>query len=1101
MAGEQLWFRLLGPLEVVRDTAMVPVGRGKLRVLLATLLLDANRVVPFDQIVERLWGEQPPPSARSTLHVYAMRLRRLLGQEPGDDGVLRTRPNGYAVEVDPERVDVFAFRDLLSRARQAGTDGDLAAESSLLTGALRLWRGPALTDVPSESLQLEWVARLSEERVRAAEHKVEVDLYLGRYGEVIGELSDLTREHPLRERLWLLFMLALARSDRQAEALAAYRRLWQRLRDDLGIEPGEPLQRLHQAILSGDQDLETIALPRELGLAPESVTVREQARVTPVQLPPDLRTFVGRVGPVRELVAQLTPDEGAHAIPLVIVTGPPGVGKTAVALHVAHRLKSVYPDGQLYVNLQGYSPDPPLAPAVVLARFLAVLGVPAAQIPTDEASQASLYRSLMADRRILVVLDNASDPGQVRPLLPGQPGSAVLVTSRDHLRGLVALDGGQQVMLTALDVPESRAVLGSVLGPARVAAEPDAVDAVARQCGQLPLALRIAAANLRANPHLSVAAYAEALQARGRLAQLRIQGDAQAAVRAAFDLSYLRLDPAAATLFRLLGTVPGADFGAPATAALSGCDPFEAEQLLDGLAAANLVFPTAAGRYQLHDLLREYAAARAGDDQSARAAAVRLFDFYLHTAYAATGLLYPDMARLEPPPPAAGITALPLHTEDAALTWLDTERPNLVAAVVRAGDYGLPRYTWLLADALRGYFWGAGHAVEGLAVCDAALAAARRAGDRRAEATVLDLTGLIHYTSSQYRKAESHHTRALDISRQIGDLDGQADSLHNLGRVCSQLGHTERIAGYHAQALEIAQQTGNLHAQALNINYLGVAQSAAGQPNAATDSHQQALELGRRIGNQSIVCRALNGLGLAAWARGELREAIDIYRDCRELTIRLGNRHGEASTLVCLAEARCDAGDYEQAAADARQAIAIGLETGERRHRVGGSELLATVRLRTGGRAGVIDDYRRALAEAREIDFGYGQISILVALAGAYREMGDPARATEHAERALDKIAATGNQILTARAHIELAHARLAGGQAELAIETLHHALELARNNGLRLAEARALHVYGRAQQTLHGAPAARPYWQSAEHIFTAVGAPEAHQVRALLDQ
>jgi DNA-binding SARP family transcriptional activator len=1095
----ELRFGLLGSLEVRRGTAVVPVARSKLRVLLATLLLEPNRTVPFDRITERLWGEDPPPSARSTLHVYAMRLRRALGDRQNGFQLVRTRPNGYLLEIKSDRVDVGAFHQLLERARRANASGDMVGESALLTEALGLWRGPALLDIPSESLQRTVVPRLAEERLQAVERRLKVDLELERHAELVGELAELTREHPTREQFWLLLMHALRRSDRRVEALAAYRNMQQLFRAELGIEPGEAIQRLHRAILAGEYRREP-AEPGDAAPSPGEAVAEEDRRVTPSHLPPDIRTFVGRERHLRELTEELAAGGTAGAVPVLILSGSPGVGKTALAVRVAHQVRSRYPDGQLYVNLQGYSSDSPLMPTVVLARFLRALAVPANQIPTDQEDQVSLYRSLLADRRVLVVLDNAAGPSQVRPLLPGQPGCAALVTSRDDLRGLVALDGGRQVTLAALDDTESRAVLTAMIDPTRLAAEPDAVDDLAELCGRLPLALRIAAANLQANPHQRIADYVEALRLRGRLVQLQVPGDAPAAVRAAFDLSYTRLDATTARLFRLLGTVPGPDFAAPTAAALMGCGLPEAEQVLDDLVAANLVFPSAAGRYQFHDLLREYAATRAGEDATSRTAETRLWDFYLHTARAATELLYPDAPSLPLPTPVAGSEPLAITTEKAALDWLDDERPNLVAAALSAAERGRRRYAWQLADSLRGYFWGRGHAVEGLAVCDAALAAARADGDRRAETVVLDAMGLIHFVRSRYETARTFHDEALQISRSTGYLEGQANSLHYLGRVSAQIGPAEQSARYHREALALALRTGNLYTQTLNTTYIGAAHLSAGRADLALQWHMRALELSHRTGNQSVLVRVIGTLANGAWHRGELRTAIALYLECIQLARRTGNRYVEANNLVCLAEVRCDVGEYAQAVADAEEGARLGRALGERRHEIGGAEIITTAQFRGGRSDGIIDDYRRALGEAREINFRFGEISILVALAAAYRAGGDPASAVTHAGQAVRTMSDSGIRGIEGTALVELGHGYLDLGDQRRAAAHLDRALTLARRAGLRLTEARARHVYGLVEWAERGADAAGRHWRAALEIFTQVGAPEAERVRALLD-
>jgi DNA-binding SARP family transcriptional activator/tetratricopeptide (TPR) repeat protein len=1088
---------LLGSLDVQRDGVAVPLGRSKLRTLLAILLLEVNRTVPLDRIAERLWDDEAPPSARSTIHVYTMRLRRTLG-----DGLILTRPTGYQLQVDPGHVDVATFHSLLERARQAA--GDPATESALLTEALGLWRGPALQDIPSDYLHRAVVPRLVEERLRASERRLELDLRLGRHADLIGELTDLTREHPTREGFWVLLMLTLCRLGRRVEALEAYRQVNRHFRDELGIDPSEPIQRLHREILAGKHDASgdddaarALDQARPAGAA---APAESAPPVTPSQLPPDVHAFAGRAEPVDDVIARLaTP--ATPAMPVVILSGPPGVGKTALAIRVAHQVRGDYPDGQLYANLQGYSPGAPLSPSMVLARFLRALGVPADRVPTDEEDQTALYRSLLADRRVLVVLDNAADPGQVRPLLPGQPGCAALVTSRDDLRGLVALDGGRPVPVRPLSVPESRAVLDGLVDAGRVAAEPAAVDRLAAECAGLPLALRIAAANLLAHPHQSIDEYADALRMRGRLVQLQVPGDEQAAVRAAFDLSYARLDPAAARLFRLLSAVPGPDFDAAAAAALTGVDPLVTEMSLDALAAANLIFASAAGRYQFHDLVREYAASRAAADNTLHNARIRLWDFYLHTARNATQVLYPDFARLPPPSMMDGVRPLTQTDEPSALAWLDGELPNLAAAAALAAtDPALRSYAWRLADALGGYFWGRTTAVESVATCEAALTAARAAGDWHAEATMLDLIGMVHFAQSRYDLARDYHVHALAIHRRNGDLDGQATSLYFLGRIGTQVGPPERAARYHREALALAERTGNQDAQTLNTNYMGVAWLSACRIEQAIQSHMRAVELNHGTGNQTTLARILGGLGNTAWYAGDLRMAIAFYQETAEMGRRLGIVSLAANSLICTAEAHCDLGDYEAATSCAEEGAALARRVGERRIQLGATEILATARLRGGQGVGVIDDYRRALHVAREINFRFGEISLRVALAAAHRAGGAPAAAVEHAEWAIRRIRHTGIRgNLEGRALTELGLAHLDLGDTTDAETCLGAAVQVAHRDGTRLVEARARHAYGLVLREAGEATAARPHWQAALETFERIGTPEAHGVRALL--
>ncbi len=1036
----RLWFGLLGELEVRRGSERIPVGRSTLRILLATLLLDVGRTVPYGRLVDALWGADPPSSARSTVHVYANRLRRLLGDDGPEFRVLHTRPNGYLLDVDRDQVDVARFADGVRRARQAEASGDIAGESQLLTTALDLWRGTPLADVDSEALQHTVVPRLVEDRLQALERRVEVDLELGRGREVLGELADLTTNHPARERFRTLQMRALLHTGRRAEALEVYQDLWRHLRDELGIEPGEEIRQLHAEALAGADD----GAPGEGGAADEATA----PAVRPAQLPPDRRRFAGRTAHVAEVTARLR----SGSAPPTIVCGPPGVGKTAFAVHVAHAVRAHFPDGQLYADLGGHSTGGPSPCGAVLQRFLRALGVVGSQLPADPADQIALYRSLLADRRVLVVLDNAAGPDQVRPLLPGRTGCAALVTSRNELRGLVALDGAEEVVLEPMDQATSREVLAGVIPARRLAAEPDAAAELATLCAGLPLALRIAAANVRAHPGWSLADHVSAMRRHGRLAHLRVPGDEQAAVRAAFDLSYARLAPDVARLFRLLGVVPGPDVTTDAAAALAGCDTVTAAEHLDDLLAANLLTAGEPGRFRLHDLVREYARSRADEDPETREAEDRLWDHFLDTARAAADVVHPDVRRV---PPATGRRGSPFPGDEAAaLEWLDQERSTLVAMVLAAGRRGRNRYAWLIADALGGYFWTRGHGAEGLTVCEAALAAARAQGDRRAEARVLNLTGLTQFALSRFQDAEPSHLCAWEISREIGDREEELSSLYHLGRVAGQLGPAERSAEYHEQALELARELGDRDAQALNTNYIGVARLAGGRADLALEEHRRALALAGD--NDSVRARILGALGNAALYRGELATAVARYVECLEIARRLGNRGMEANALICLGETRCDTGEYDLALEAGEQALQLGRRLGEPRHEVGAVEVLATARFRSGRTDGVLEDYRAALATAQAIGFRFGEVSIRCGLAAAHRGLGDPAAASTEAERALETMASTGMWGIEARAHIEAGRALGDLGELDRARGHFERALLLAERSGLRLVDTRA---------------------------------------------
>jgi DNA-binding SARP family transcriptional activator len=606
-----LRFRILGPLRVRHGEGWSAVRAAQQRVVMAVLLIEAGRVVGSDRLIHELWADEPPRAALVTVQGYVRRLRRLLGH--GRSGPLLTRGRGYELVVNDGDVDAAVFDGLVDHGlgRRAGGMPDRAAVE--LSQALALWRGAALADVPAGPTVMAEAARLEQRRLTAVEERLDALLDLGRHTDAATELRELVARAPLRERLHVLRMRSLHRCGRPADALAAYDQARHVLVTELGLEPGAELRRLREHIL-----------------------VKERKPSTgPAQLPAGVGRFTGREADLARL-STLAHRGG----PMVICTiaGPAGVGKTALAVHWAHRARPEFPDGQLYVDLRGYGPDRPLRAVDALAHFLTALGVPAATVPRDVEAAAGLYRTLLSGKRVLVLIDNAGDPGQVRPLLPGSRDCLVLVTSRDQLRGLAARDGAVRLDLDPLGQDEAIRLLTRLIGPDRGRATPELVAELAGLCGRLPLALRIVAANLAARPHRPLADLAAELAAGDRLSALAVTGDPKSAVRVAFDHSYVLLPAALRRLFRLLGLAPGADITVPAAAALAGIAPAEAADLLDALAAANLVKRRPPDRYAMHDLIRRYAAELAGEpdlEADGRAALARLREHYRYPRAAA----------------------------------------------------------------------------------------------------------------------------------------------------------------------------------------------------------------------------------------------------------------------------------------------------------------------------------------------------------------------------------------------------------------------------------------------------------------------------------
>ena len=1102
-------FRLLGPVEVWAGQRRLAVGGFQRCALLAALALHANHVVAAEQLVRLLWGSTPPETARNSLHVRLSQLRRLLtSAEPDADaaaaGRLVFRSPGYLLRAAPDELDWQQFQQLADRGRQALAADDAVRARRLLRDALALWRGPALEGLEGPVLT-EQRLRLEQRRLTALEDRIEADLRLGCHAELLGELEALVAEQPLRERVRAQLMTALYRAGRQPDALAAYRDGQRLLVEEHGLEPGPELQRLEQAILTRSSALDLPSTPARrpaVMAAPAAPGGGEPAAVLPAQLPADLAEFVGRADVLAGLDG-LVPATDARRTAVVIaaVTGTAGVGKTALAVHWAHRVRGHFPGGQLYVDLQGYVPGPPLRRLQALARLLHGLGVAPDRIPADLAAAAGLYRSLLADQRVLVVLDNARDAAQVRPLLPGAPGCLVVITSRDRLAGLTATHGARRLTLDTLTPVESVTLLTRVVGAGRLPADARAARELTALCGHLPLALRIAAANLACHPDWSVADYVARLRAGDQLGGLAVDDDPHATVRVAFDSSYAALPADAQRLFRLLGLVlPGPDFSAPAAAALADLPVADAERLLERLAAGHLLEPRAQGRFGLHDLLRLYARQRAerSDVGPARAAAAaRLMDWYLHTADAAVTLLYPEKLRLPVPERDAATAGFDGRAD--ALAWLDAERPNLVAAVQHA-EHGPRPATWMLADALHAYFYGRRHMTDWQAVADAALAAAQEEGDAQARAATRRSLGMArHLCVGDYARAAECFGSALDLARQAGWVQGEAAILSDLSMVYAQLGQLQRAADHYTQALELHRRTGRTAGQAIALGNLGNVNRELGRHAEAADQLAQALDLHREIGSQSGQAIALETLGEVHRDLGDLTLARAQLGEALALSRMLGNRHDEAYELRALASVEQHAGRLDAALRLGRAALAQAREIDDRRIEADALNTLGSIDLQLDHPDEAVGHHEQALDLACRTGARHPQIEALLGLAAAHLRRGDHSSAIDRAEQARALACEVGYRMLQGQAAGALAAAHLGRGRHDEAAAHARQALAVHRATGHRLGEARVLVTLGRSIERSRGADAAVACWQRAHALLTAIGSPEQVQVRDLL--
>ena len=811
----------------------------------------------------------------------------------------------------------------------------------------------------------------------------------------------------------------------------------------------------------------------------------------PRQLPADVAGFTGRVRDLEHLDALLGRGDQATTVVISAIAGTAGVGKTALAVHWAHRVADQFPDGQLHVNLHGWSLGPPVSPLQALAQLLHGVGVPTDQIPVELEAAAGLYRSLLAGKGVLVVLDNARDAEQVRPLLPGSPGCLVVVTSRDRLT------------LDALTPDEAISLLGRILGQARVAAEPEAASELAEACAFLPLALRIAAAGRLDQPDQPIASYTARLRGRDRLARLEVEGDAQAAVRIAFDSSYAALDGATRRLFRLLGLAPGPDVTAAAAAALAGITPERAASLLQRLVGVHLLEGRAHGRFAFHDLLRVYARQRTEheDDQAQRQAATRrLFGWYLHSAGAAARLLHPAIVRLPLPPAEPGLPPAGFDRYADALAWMDGERANLVAVVAHAAEHGPRPLTWLLADVLRGYLVLRRHMVDWLAVADTSLAAAADEGDQQAEATARFSLGLAHWSLGRYPQAIQHYTAALELFRRTGWVQGEAATVANLGTVYTDMGNLQQAADHLTRALALHRRIDQSDGDADTLSSLGVVDRELGRLAEAADHQAQALALYRQAGTRGGEAYALDNLGEVDHDLGRLDRAIDQLTQALALYREAGNRSGEAYALHALAAVHRDAGRQHQALELAQAAVTLARETSEHRAYAEALNTLGSVHLCLADREAATDHHRQALDLARQAGTRYPEAGALLGLAATHHAQEDHDQAVEHARQALAVARQVGYRVLEGQALTVLAAAHHARADDDQAIQHARRALAIHRDTGHRLGQARTLVILGHALHHTTDPGAAVASWQRALTLFTDIGTPEADQVHALLD-
>lgn len=915
-------FRVLGPLAALRDGRPVALQGPRQRRLLAVLLLNANKTVAAERLVDELW-EHPPATARRQVHNAMAALRQSLGA--GAHCRIDTVDAGYQLTIRPEQLDAEVFRRHVRDAERAAADGRPREAVGSLRQALGLWRGTALPGLDGRRIRSA-VAGLEELRLTCLERLGSLHLELGEQAGLLSELTVWVSDHPQRESLRATLMLALYRCGRQAEALAVYEQGRRLLASELGVDPGRPIRRLHEQILLGELELPAPApTPARTEPAVEQVASERNASVpagdVACTLPRDIMDFSGReaeTAQLREGVARAA----TTALAISTIDGMGGIGKTALAVRLAYLIRDEYPDGQHFLDLRGFTPgQDPMAPAQALEILLRSIGVPVEQVPPDEESRIACWRSQMAHRRMLVVLDNAVDEDQIRPLLPGAGKALLIVTSRRHLSGL---EGTSSVFLDVLPQPDALALFQRVVGRTLTEADREVATEVVDLCGRLPLAVRIAGSRLRHRPNWTVEDLVGRLRDQRRRTRFLAVGDRT--VAAVLALSYRYLAPAIQRLLRLLSVHPGVDFEPYAVAALAAITPEEAEQGLDALVDDNLLLQGTGGRYRIHDLVRDCAQELAGqyDGQpELRAAAQRLLDYYLRLAWRACAPMARGVHRFEP----AFTTAVPeMPAEDDPMGLLKAEHGNIVEAARYAAEHGWFDHAWQIPCALQPFLYRMNHHTSSLPMFERGLAVARQRDDAPGELAMLSSIATIMREQGRFAESQRLFEQAIAISRRTRTLSGEVWQLVGLGFTYRRAGRLLLAHETFANGRGLARRVGDRFAYVGLTNSLAVVCIAMGRPAEGFAYLDEVLPLAREIGAAQEEALVLGNLGMALDRMGKSADALDLFDQALDQGRKVGFRHAEAMSRAGRGAARVNLGDLDGAVADARAGLALARE-------------------------------------------------------------------------------------------------------------------------------------------------------------------------------
>jgi len=879
---------VLGPLTVRWDGREVPLGSVMQARLLGLLTLRANQVVSRAEVGEFLWGEDFPESSVNLVQTYVSRLRKFLARLDADAGLVTRVGSGYRLGLARGQSDLLDFTETLSQAQEDRRAGDSAAAVRSYRSALELWRGQVLDGVLLPTAPYPVVVAVTQQRLKAVLDYADLALPLGQHDTALDRLREAAFADPLHEGLTERIMRALIGSGQRAAAVKVFIAFRGRLRESLGLEPGPELQRTYLQSIREEPGAPTPALLSRRSGAP--------AAHVPAELPPDPSRFIGRDAQLRQLDEFVFGGSPHASARVVVLSGSAGVGKSALAVRWAHRMRHRFPDGQLHADLNGFSTVGTRSAGEVAAGFLTSLGVAPATIPADLDARIALFRSVLAERRMLLVLDDAVSPEHVRPLVAASPHCAVLVTSRNSLAALTLHVDALLVELDVVSRDEAVALLRASCEREAAEASPAALQELARLCAHLPLALRIAAANIAGRK--TVAEYLAVLTDGDRLAGLAMGGDRRSAVQTAFEMSYAALPPETARLFRLLGLLPGADAGMRAIAALAGTGVDDAARMVDRLVAAHLVRRRPGGRFHTHDLLRLFAAQSTArvDDEAHRVAAVeRLFDYYLETATQATATLYPGMLRLAELrhyPPA------PWREPEEPGAWLAAERDNFAAVVAHAAQHGPQAVAWQLIDVLRGHLWRTYDPSSWCALALAGLDAASREGNTAAEAAMHYSLGAAHRYGLRDLVAARHHLdQAQRMLRELGDTTGCAAALDSLGMVLHEAGESGPGLVALETSLELCRAAEFLVGQAKVLCNVGLVLATMGRTEEARQRLAEAAAFAARLDDRHLEATVQHNLGYARACEGRFIEAERSYQQALLIREDIGDAEGRASTL------------------------------------------------------------------------------------------------------------------------------------------------------------------------------------------------------------